>query len=238
MGRFSLIPNRIPIMNQTNKGIKQWEWLVVLFASTIMLFLFSRIARTGKAAPQEVITVNYPGDIIADDGFCSLREAITAANTDTPSGTLPGECVAGNGTDMIIIDNPKPSGFLFVSRSGAFEDNNLTGDLDILSSLTIQGSTNNQNVILVEGQIDRAFDIFPGNTVTFRYIDIIGGVAPNDGFNGEQGGGIRNQGALTLINTILASNRTSAGSDIDLPGREAGGMGVPFIPGVMGHLLR
>jgi CSLREA domain-containing protein len=210
-------------MNQTKPYFKHWGWIVVLLSGSILLFFFMWLAQTGSAAPQAVITVNTPADVVADDGFCSLREAITAANSDTSSGSLPGECAAGNGTDTIVITNPKPSGFLFLSRSGAFEDNNLTGDLDIQSSLTINGATDNQTVLLVEGQIDRAFDIFPGNTVTFRNIDIIGGLAPNDGLNGEHGGGIRNQGALTLMNVIIASNRTAAGSNIDLPAQAGNG---------------
>src|SRR4029079_19622071 len=43
-----------------------------------------------------VITVNTTDDLSpADDGTCSLREAVTAANDDTGSGVTPGECAAG-----------------------------------------------------------------------------------------------------------------------------------------------
>ena len=35
-------------------------------------------------------------DIVANDGKCSLREAVTAANEDAPSGAAPGECPAGD----------------------------------------------------------------------------------------------------------------------------------------------
>jgi len=41
------------------------------------------------------ITVNTTGDIIADEGVCSLREAVIAANTNTASGATAGECAAG-----------------------------------------------------------------------------------------------------------------------------------------------
>ena len=47
------------------------------------------------------LTVNSNGDTTADDGVCTLREAITAANTDTASGATPGECIAGSGADTI-----------------------------------------------------------------------------------------------------------------------------------------
>jgi len=51
------------------------------------------------------ITVNDPGDVAADDGKCTLREAIIAANTNTASGAMAGECVAGTpGTDLITFN--------------------------------------------------------------------------------------------------------------------------------------
>lgn len=46
------------------------------------------------------ITVNTIADTIAVDGFCSLHEAILAANTDTAVN----ECPAGNGADSIVFD--------------------------------------------------------------------------------------------------------------------------------------
>ncbi|MBI4519067.1 MAG: CSLREA domain-containing protein [Deltaproteobacteria bacterium] len=48
------------------------------------------------------LSVNTTADTAADDGNCSLREAITSANTNAPSGAMPGECPAGlAGTDII-----------------------------------------------------------------------------------------------------------------------------------------
>ena len=41
------------------------------------------------------ITVNSVADTVANDGFCTLREAIIAANTNTVSGAAAGECAAG-----------------------------------------------------------------------------------------------------------------------------------------------
>lgn len=49
------------------------------------------------------ITVNSTGDSAADDGVCTLREAITASNTDTTSGATGGECAAGSGSDSIAF---------------------------------------------------------------------------------------------------------------------------------------
>lgn len=54
------------------------------------------------------ITVNSNADVAANDGVCTLREAITAANTNTASGALAGECVAGSaaGVDDIVFNIP------------------------------------------------------------------------------------------------------------------------------------
>src|SRR5713101_4914941 len=47
------------------------------------------------------ITVNSTADVVnSSDGLCTLREAITAANTNTASGVTAGECAAGgSGSD-------------------------------------------------------------------------------------------------------------------------------------------
>src|SRR5688572_4270034 len=63
------------------------------------------------------ITVTSPGDSIADDGVCTLREAIIAANTNLASGGIPGECGAGgSGTDRISF-NFAGSGVRLISVS-------------------------------------------------------------------------------------------------------------------------
>ena len=57
---------------------------------------------TPVAAPAATLLVKTAVDADAADGFCSLREAITAANTDTPRQ----ECPAGSGADRILFDLP------------------------------------------------------------------------------------------------------------------------------------
>lgn len=61
---------------------------------------FALLACIGAQAA--TITVNSLSDTVDDTGFCTLREAIIAANTNTASGTSPGECVSGtSGFDFI-----------------------------------------------------------------------------------------------------------------------------------------
>ena len=63
-------------------------------------------ARQASASPAllATMTVNSTDDVAnGTDGKCTLREAITAANTDTASGAVAGECVAGSGDDAIFF---------------------------------------------------------------------------------------------------------------------------------------
>ena len=60
------------------------------------------------SAGAATITVNTESDTTADDGACTLREAITSANTDTTSGPTPGECAAGSGADIVAFTNHGP----------------------------------------------------------------------------------------------------------------------------------
>jgi CSLREA domain-containing protein len=46
-------------------------------------------------AQAATVTVTTTADVAADDGQCTLREAIVATNSNLPSGALAGECVAG-----------------------------------------------------------------------------------------------------------------------------------------------
>lgn len=61
------------------------------------------------AAGGSTITVNSTADVAANDGQCTLREAIIAANTNTASGAAAGECAAGAaGLDTIAFNIPGP----------------------------------------------------------------------------------------------------------------------------------
>ena len=98
------------------------------------------------------IVVNTTDDEVNFDGDCSLREAIIAANTDTAvSG-----CAAGSGADVITI----PFGIYNLTVTGTGEDEAAVGDLDILESVTINGSVVGATIIDGQGS-DRVFDVAP-----------------------------------------------------------------------------
>ena len=97
-----------------------------------VLLLWALVGAAPAAA--NTISVNGTGDVVANDGQCTLREAITAANTDTASGNASGEC-AVSGADTIVV----PAGTHEETLTG-FEDSNAGGDFDLYSDLTIQGA--------------------------------------------------------------------------------------------------
>ncbi len=103
--------------------------------AAIAVSLFLATASAGAAT----ITVNTNADVTADDGACTLREAITSANTDTSSGANGGECAAGSGADTITFQIP-----------GAVPVDHIIApatDLPFLTTtMTIDGSTDPQEI--------------------------------------------------------------------------------------------
>ncbi len=173
----------------------------------LMLSIALWLAVPGLAQPQATILVTTMADGINQDGLCSLREAILAANTDTQVDTCP----AGNGVDTLIL----PDGAFLLSQSGAFENEGLTGDLDIYSSMNIYGY-GEEFTLIDGGGLDRVFHITGINDVGFYNLTIQNGVAPG-GTTESRGGGIFNlAAALRLRGVKLTNNQAdNTGGGID-----------------------
>lgn len=177
----------------------------------IIIFMLSGLFAMQPASAAATITVTTTTDSIADDGQCSLREAVLSANTDTGTGGCP----AGSGADVIVFDPslPDPAVFLLI-LTGANEDGSATGDLDLIGILNIQGI--NPNQVIIDGNgADRVFDIRPGATVTISGITVRNG---NPG-SGANGGGIIITGGtprakLTLMNSFILNNTAVIGGGI------------------------
>ncbi len=123
------------------------------------------------------INVNTTDDELNNDGDCSLREAIRAANTDT---AVDG-CDKGNGSDRINV----PFGTYTLSINGQGEDNTATGDLDILDDLTIIGAGMDKTII-DGGGIDRVFHLVDDSScsyfeLTVSDLTIQNGDSPDEG---------------------------------------------------------
>jgi CSLREA domain-containing protein len=151
------------------------------------------------------ITVTTTTDELNQNGNCSLREAIQAANTDTAVDACP----AGSGTDTVIL----PSGVYALTIPGWGEGANQTGSLDINGNLFLQGHGTNDTIIDGGGLVlqDRVLWIISGKVN-------VSGVTLQNGRPGNHGAGggifIESAGNLTLQNVILKDNVSYAGGAV------------------------
>ncbi len=188
--------------------IRLWKIAIKAGLSGVIVLgvSFLSVTHFTKAAQPTLITVNTFKDEKAVDGNCSLREAIRAANLDKKVDACP----AGSGADTVYL----PAGVYTLSIAGANEDNGLTGDLDILSDLTITGA--GQGATIIDGGgLDRVFHIVGDYQVMIANLTIRNGSVKTAGFYG--GGGILNQyGTLDVERVVLQGNHAAnTGGGID-----------------------
>ena len=149
-----------------------------------------------------------PGaDVIANNGSCSLREALINANNNNQSGST--DCPAGqaNVTDTIIL----LAGETYTLVLDA-PDNNIdsatAGDLDVLNNptaldLQIVSNGAERATIAFEqlpAQRNRVLEVRSSATVLLVRVQI------SNGQGALGGGGIWNSGSLTLENSEVANN--------------------------------
>jgi CSLREA domain-containing protein len=171
-------------------------------------------------ADAATIDVNTHDDVVAVDGACSLREAISAVNSATASGNLAGECPAGDGDDDTIMLHTGPYALTIV---GAPEDLNAQGDLDVHASVTIIGAGLSDTAIDASALSSNSFPdrvlhvIGPSIHVTLQDLTIRGGHAPDAASTftaGASGGGIyADHAMLTLQRVALSGNVSGRGGD-------------------------
>jgi CSLREA domain-containing protein len=146
-----------------------------------------------RPCPDRVISVNTTEDELNTDGDCSLREAIEAANTNS----VVDGCARGCRDDTVFV----PAGTYTLTIPGPNEDANRTGDLDILDNAFIHGA--GADLTILDGNnLDRVLDIHPGRTVAVNGVTVTGGH-----IHDWNGGGILNQGILTLNGVALRENQ-------------------------------
>lgn len=179
-----------------------------LFHLGLLLFLLviGGVAMTVVFTPlvhADTITVDTTDDDVTNNGNCSLREAILAANGDTAVDA----CAAGSGADVITL----PPGTYTLSLAGSGENAAQTGDLDLTASVTINGGGMNNSVIDGAG-LDRIFEVHNGAQVTINDLTVRNGSATS-------GGGINVAGTLILSDSrVTDSTSTSFGGGISASG--------------------
>ena len=151
-------------------------------------------------ADAAVIEVTTTADQAGAAPGCSLRQAITAAQTDS---TLGG-CQAGAGADSIQL----PAGVYRLTIPGMGELNNMTGDLNVTGgqALTIEPAGAGR-VVIDAGGIDRVLSHAGPGSLSIRSLTIRGGRLNML----ADGGGIVNAGTLTLDRVTLVDNSAAQG---------------------------
>lgn len=153
------------------------------------------------------IIVNSLGDLSADDGACTLREAIGSANSDTASGATAGECLAGSGSDIIQFD---------ASLSGTITLDE--GLLPILSPISLQGPMPPAGPITVHG--GNSVQVFNINDQQVSDASVeISRLTISGGSVNDVGGGLVNFEDLTLNEVTFSGNTAEFGGGLDNRGR-------------------
>ena len=166
----------------------------------LLWLLGNRSLPTVRAAAIGVTTTH---DGVVDDGNCTLREAIIAANTDTPVDQCPAD---GLSPDVVTL----PPGTYVLTVPGVMEDGALRGDLDISDTLVIVGAGSDRTIIDAGG-IDRVLDIHPGaGSVAISGVTIFNGNVITGGGGGVYAGDTH----LVLTNVVVSSNTASAGAGV------------------------
>ncbi|PID86744.1 MAG: hypothetical protein CSB13_02705 [Chloroflexi bacterium] len=189
--------------NSNTKQIKEskivnWGFVVLLIA---LFFSLPMMVHAQGA----VIAVDSGNDILtAGDGQCTLREAITNANTGTD--TTSGDCASGTvGLDTITL----PAGVYILTLTGIGEDLNATGDLDITDDLILNGAGVDETII--DGNhIDRVMHVLGAANTNLNDLTIQNGQFGTLGNNthGEDGGGIyhASNGTMNLTRVNVVNN--------------------------------
>jgi len=143
---------------------------------------------------------------------CTLRDAITAANTDAATGGCP----AGNGADTIILTPGATYTLTEVDnltvRNSIEEPNGLPS---VTSDITIIGNGATIARCSTDGTpAFRLLHVAPDGRLTINGLTLTNGKMPDmpatEPGPGGDGGGILNEGVLTLVDVALTAN--SAGN--------------------------
>lgn len=184
-------------------------------AFAFALFVFG--APAAHAKPNAAITVNTLVDTVATDGVCSLREAIQSANAGMPvgncaSGVIGPDTITITATGTIALGSALPdiiqdvdivgpgAGLLTVSGSNAYRVFKVNSGIKVnLSGVTVANGfvfSSNGAGLLNAGTMTMT-NVFFFNNLT----------------DGGWGGGINNDGKLSIINSDIYSNSIVTAGD-------------------------
>lgn len=158
---------------------------------------FSALAAVGLAvglanvvavpAYAATLTVDTIADASEPPGSCTLRDAITSANTDIATGG----CAAGNGADTIAFS---VSGTIVLGSTLPVIASDITINDPLAGDIAISGN-----------DAVRVFEIATGGALR------ITGLTVRDGFlsSASDGAGFRNYGTLDIVDSVITENVSS-----------------------------
>lgn len=168
--------------------------LAITLAGAALMLALNRI----PAQAATIMVAN--GEVaIADNGLCSLKEAIENAN-DTNTGQPHDDCAAADPSAADTIVLPDGGNFIVNAASGTYYGS-ATGLPLIQSSVTIAG---NGSTIGRSGSAAgfRLLAVASSGDLTLNGLTIRGGYATSE----QGGGGVFSRGTVTLFNTIVSGN--------------------------------
>ncbi len=185
-----------------------------LFVLCILLALTVVIMRQAPIAHAASIVVNSNGDTIADDGTCTLREAITNANGNNQAFASTGECAAGSGTDTITfaadytitLTDQLPGVTSAMSINGNGTANTII-QASTCNPVTLPGGCTPATYrVFVTGSINGNLTL---DSLTVRHGNCSGGCS--SAFTDRAGGIYFAGGTFTLTNSIVSGNSSTQG---------------------------
>jgi hypothetical protein len=194
------------------------------------------LAAMPTAAMGATITVTTTSDVSASE--CTLRDAITASNTNAPKGACPAGQAAPV-TDSIEFALPTPAVIVLESALPA-----VAGPVSIAGpgagALSISGidafrvlnfnaaaTASVSGLTVTEGKASEGAGIENNGTLTLEGVAVVGNVVAEEGGANTfpQGGGIRSgNGSLTLIRSSVSGNSANAIGGTNQNGPEGGGI--------------
>jgi CSLREA domain-containing protein len=170
---------------------------LILLAGLLAGFLALSGAPAAHAAG--AIIVNSDSDAVANDGLCTLREAILNANNDDQSGST--DCAAGSGADTITF-----AGDYTILLEGQLPK--------VTSTVTINGNGEAETIVQSIG-LWRILAVGNTGDLTINDITLKNGYAAGGGDpDNEDGGGIHNAGVLTVMHSTIADSEGYVGGGI------------------------
>jgi CSLREA domain-containing protein len=195
------------------------RWLIASICGLMIAVTFFFVsAPNAQAKPNATITVNTLLDTIANDGLCSLREAIQSAESGMPigncaSGSLSVDTINITATGTIVLNSTLPvitqdvnivgpgSGLLTISGAGAYRPITITAS----AKMNLSGVTVANGFATSSGA-----GVYNAGTLTITNASVFNNATTVVGAS-SGGGGIYNKtgGILTLINTSIYSNTST-----------------------------